>query len=94
MEPGESAEEAVAREVMEETSLVVKDVRYFGSQPWPFPNSLMLGFQAQYESGEIEVGEDELEDARWFRADAMPNVFRGRMSISQWLIEDFLERNR
>lgn len=94
VEPGESAEEAVAREVLEETGIHVKDVRYFGSQPWPFPNSLMLGFQAGYESGEIVLEDEEIEDARWFSADEMPNFFPGRMSISQWLIHDFLERNR
>lgn len=94
VEPGESAEEAVAREVMEESGIRVKDVRYFGSQPWPYPNSLMLGFQASYASGEITLEDPEIEDARWFRASDMPNFFPGRMSISQWLIHDFLERNR
>lgn len=94
VEPGESAEQAVAREVMEEAGIRIKDIRYFGSQPWPFPNSLMLGFQASYESGEIRLEDDEIEDARWFKADAMPSFFRGRMSISQWLIHDFLDRNR
>jgi NAD+ diphosphatase len=94
VEPGESAEEAVEREVMEESGLQVRDVRYFGSQPWPFPNSLMLGFTAQYDSGEIVLEDDEIEDARWFHADDMPNFFPGRMSISQWLIQDFLARRR
>ncbi len=94
VEPGESAEEAVAREVMEEAGIRVKDVRYFGSQPWPYPNSLMLGFTAGYDSGEIRIEEEEIEDARWFKADEMPNFFPGRMSISQWLIHDFLERHR
>ena len=94
VEPGESAEEAVAREVMEEAGIRVKDIQYFGSQPWPYPNSLMLGFRASYDSGEIQIGEEEIEDARWFRADEMPNFFPGRMSISQWLIHDFLERKR
>lgn len=94
VEPGESAEEAVAREVMEEAGIRVKDIRYFGSQPWPYPNSLMLGFQATYDSGEIRLEDDEIEDARWFKADEMPNFFPGRMSISQWLIHDFLERTR
>lgn len=92
VEPGESAEEAVEREVMEETGIRAKDIHYFGSQAWPYPNSLMLGFTARYESGEICVEEEELEDARWFRADAMPPFFPGRMSISQWLIQDFVER--
>ena len=94
VEPGESAEEAVAREVMEESGIRVKDIAYFGSQPWPYPNSLMLGFRAAYESGDIVLEDDEIEDARWFRADAMPTFFPGRMSISQWLIQDFLERHR
>jgi len=94
VEPGESAEQAVEREVFEETGIHVGEVRYFGSQPWPFPNSLMLGFTAQYESGEIVLEDEEIEDARWFHADDMPNFFPGRMSISQWLIHDFLERNR
>jgi NAD+ diphosphatase len=94
VEPGESAEEAVEREVMEEAGIEVEDVRYFGSQPWPFPNSLMLGFTARYAGGEIRLEDDEIEDARWFRANDMPNFFPGRMSISQWLIHDFLERNR
>ncbi len=93
VEPGESAEEAVVREVFEETSIVVKDVQYFSSQAWPFPNSLMLGFRAIYESGEIEVDGVEIEKAGWFPADAMPRTFPGRISISQWLMRDFLKRN-
>jgi len=93
VEPGESAEEAVVREVFEETKIVVRDVRYFSSQSWPFPNSLMLGFQATYESGEIEVDGVEIEEAGWYAADAMPSCFPGKVSISQWLIRDFLARN-
>ncbi len=94
VEPGESAEQAVAREVIEETGIHVRDIRYFGSQPWPFPNSLMLGFTARYESGDIRIEELEIEDARWFHAADMPHFFPGRMSISQWLIQDFLERHQ
>jgi len=92
VEPGESAEEAVVREVYEETRIVVEDVRYFGSQHWPFPDSLMLGFTAQYRAGEIDVSEDELEAAEWFAADALPATFPGNISISQWLLNDFLKR--
>ncbi len=92
VEPGESAEDAVMREVMEEAGVHVSNVRYFGSQPWPFPHSLMLGFKADYESGDIRIAEPEIEDARWFRADEMPSFFPGRISISQWLIHDFLDR--
>lgn len=94
VEPGESAEDAVVREVYEETNIVVEDVRYFGSQPWPYPNSLMLGFTAQYNSGEIRPDNDELEEAGWFRYDAMPKTFPGNISISQWLMQDFVARRR
>lgn len=66
MEAGETAEHAVAREIYEETHLRVKNIRYFGSQSWPFPSQLMLGFTAEYESGEIRVQEDEIEKAAWF----------------------------
>jgi NAD+ diphosphatase len=92
VEPGESVEETVAREVREETSIEVTDIRYFASQPWPYPHSLMLGFQARWRSGEIRVDGREIEDAGWFRADAMPPNFPGNVSISQWLIGDFLAR--
>jgi NAD+ diphosphatase len=94
VEPGESAEEAVIREVFEETAIVVKDVRYFGSQPWPYPNSLMLGFTAAYESGEINTENDEIEAAGWYAAAELPSTFPGSISISQWLLNDFIERNR
>jgi NAD+ diphosphatase len=70
VEPGESLEEAVAREVDEETSVHVRDVRYFGSQPWPFPASLMLGFHAHANAGEVRL-DGELEDARWFQLDEL-----------------------
>lgn len=66
VEPGESLEETVAREVMEEVGLSVTDIRYRSSQPWPFPSSLMLGFTARATSFDIETGQDELESARWF----------------------------
>ena len=95
VEPGESAEQAVIREVYEETRIVVRDVRYYASQPWPFPNSLMLGFVAQYESGEIDTSHDpEVEAAGWFHVDALPKMFPGNISISQWLIHDFVARKR
>jgi NAD+ diphosphatase len=64
--PGESLEEAVAREVREEAGIVVGTPRYVASQPWPFPASLMLGFDAPWESGDPDVGDEELQDARWF----------------------------
>ncbi|MFT5442146.1 MAG: NAD+ diphosphatase [Myxococcota bacterium] len=92
VEPGESAEEAVIREVYEEARIVCDNVRYFSSQAWPFPNSLMLGFTAQYVSGEIDTEPDELEDAKWFAVDDLPTTFPGTISISQWLLQDFIKR--
>ena len=93
VEPGETLEEAVAREVLEEVSIEVRDIRYFGSQPWPFPNSLMLGFTAQYASGEIRIDEDEIEDAGWYTPDNLPDLPDG-ISISRQLINWFLDKHR
>lgn len=92
VEPGENLEECVAREVFEEVGVEVEDIRYFGSQPWPFPNSLMLGFTARWKSGDIKIDPVEIEDAKWFRSDDMPMRMPGNVSISQWLIDDFLKR--
>lgn len=74
VEPGESAEDAVLREVMEETGIKVDDVRYFSSQPWPFSDSLMLGFHARAINTEICLDETELEDARWFSRHEIPRL--------------------
>jgi NAD+ diphosphatase len=92
VEPGESLEECVVREVFEETRIVVDSVRYFGSQPWPFPHSIMIGFVARYVSGEIQVQEEEIVEAGWFSPNELPPVPRGGMSIAGWLIEDWLSR--
>ena len=92
VEAGETFEQTVAREVWEEVSIQVRDVRYFGSQPWPFPNSLMVGFTARYAGGEIKVDPDELADADWFAPDQMPDLPDG-ISISRRLIDDFLTRH-
>lgn len=94
VEAGESVEAAVRREVAEESGIEVGAIRYFGSQPWPFPHSLMLGFQADYAGGALRLGDAELEDADWFRRDEMPSLFPGNASIAQWLIRDFVERGR
>jgi NAD+ diphosphatase len=94
VEPGESLEEAVVREVREETGITVGNIRYFGSQPWPYPNSLMLGFQAEYQSGEIAIDGVEIEEAGWYSVEDMPTTFAGDISISQWLIQDFMRRKR
>ncbi len=92
VEAGEILEEAVRREIMEEAGLQVNDIQYVASQPWPFPQSLMLGFTARYQSGEIKVDTTELEDARWFSAEAMPKRLPSRMSIARILIDQFLDR--
>jgi NAD+ diphosphatase len=92
VEPGESLEEAVAREIFEEVGVRVKDVTYFGSQPWPFPHSLMIGFLAQYDSGEIQIDEREIIDAAWFTADKMPKI-PGKISIARRLIDTYLEKH-
>ena len=89
VEPGESIEQTVHREVFEEVALQVGNVRYLGSQSWPFPNSLMLGFHATYEQGEIQCQEGEIADARWFRYDDLPSV-PPATAISRWLIDDFV----
>ena len=94
VEPAESVEDAVHREVHEETRIRVRNVRYFGSQPWPFPNSLMLGYQADYESGDVVPEPGEIEDAGFFHVDRLPKLFPGNISISQWLIHDFIRRNQ
>lgn len=72
MEAGESAEQAVRREIMEETGITVRNIKYFGSQSWPFPSQLMLGFTAEYDSGEIHIQESELQRAAWFPRDNCP----------------------
>lgn len=89
VEPGESIEQTVHREVAEEVGLRVENLRYQGSQSWPFPNSLMLGFQADYAGGELVLQQDEISDARWFRADELPDV-PPKTAISRWLIDDFV----
>jgi NAD+ diphosphatase len=91
VEAGESAEETLRREVREEVGLEVKDLRYFGSQSWPFPNNLMLGFHAEYAGGDIRVQEDEIAEAAFFRFDDLPPIPPAG-SIAHALIQDFLAR--
>jgi len=92
VEPGETLEECVVREVHEEVGITVKNVRYFDSQPWPFPDSLMLGFTAEYAEGEIKTDGDEIVDAEWFAADHLPNI-PPRVSIARRLIDWFVENH-
>jgi NAD+ diphosphatase len=89
VEPGESLEETVVREVREEVGIEVKDIRYFGSQPWPFPNSLMIGFTATYASGDIVIEPEELADAAWFSKDNLPPI-PPKLSIARKLIDWFV----
>jgi NAD+ diphosphatase len=93
VEPGETLEAAVEREVKEEVGLRIKDIRYFGSQPWPFPHSLMIAFTATYADGEIVLDESEMEDAQWFTVENLP---RGpmRISIARRLIDWFIEKQQ
>jgi NAD+ diphosphatase len=92
VEAGETLEEAVERETMEEVGLKVKNINYFGSQPWPFPNSLMLAFIAEYDGGKITVDGDEITDAKWFTADELPQS-PSRMSIAGELIGWFRDNH-
>ena len=93
VEPGESLEDAVRREVLEESNIDVHDIRYHSSQPWPFPSSLMLGFSASAASSEIILNDGELEDARWFTRKELQSGFPKlpyRLSIARRLVDDWL----
>jgi NAD+ diphosphatase len=98
VEPGESLEEAVAREVLEESGIEVGEVLYRSSQPWPFPTSLMLGFHATYAGGEPVIGDGELEDVRWFDRDELVEIARDDkeiqlpppLAIARQLIDEWL----
>lgn len=89
VEPGESLEQAVIREVFEEVGVHVNAVTYRGSQPWPFPHSLMIGFRAEWQSGEIQCDPTEIMDAQWYRRDALPNI-PPRISIARKLIDEWI----
>lgn len=91
VEPGESIEETLRREVFEEVGVHLGRLEYQGSQPWPFPNSLMLGFHAEYASGDIVLQEDEIADAKWFPLGELPNI-PGKVAISRWLIDSYLQK--
>ena len=92
VEPGETLEGAVAREIMEEVGLEVRDIRYFGSQPWPFPNSMMIAFTCINDGGEIVLEEDEIAEAAWYSADQMPPI-PPKISIARQLIDWFVARH-
>ncbi|ARU88131.1 NAD(+) diphosphatase [Pseudomonas sp. M30-35] len=91
VEAGESVEQCVAREVFEEVGVAVKNIQYLGSQGWPFPHSLMLGFHAEYASGDIVMQPEEIEDAQWFNVHELPPLPASR-SIARYLIDVYVAR--
>ena len=93
VEVGETLEQCVAREIREEAGIELRDVRYFGSQPWPFSGSLMVGFTAEWAGGELVADPSELAEAGWFAPDALPPL-PPPISIARALIDDFVRRRR
>jgi NAD+ diphosphatase len=90
VEPGETLEQCVQREIREEVRLEVKNIRYFGSQAWPFPNSLMIGFTAEHAGGDIVIDNREIIDAAWFSASALPDIPQPP-TIARRLIDWFIQ---
>ena len=87
--PGETAEACALREVWEETHIKVKNIRYFASQPWPYPCGLMVGFIAEYDSGDIQLQRSELNKGGWYSRDNMPAI-PGEVSLARHLIDHWL----
>lgn len=93
VEPGETLEECVKREVSEEVGITVRNIRYFGSQPWPFPDSLMVAFTAEYAAGEIRIDNSEISEAGWYSAKHFPPI-PPKISIARELIDWFSENEK
>jgi NAD+ diphosphatase len=91
VEPGESLEDAVRREVQEEVGFEIGRIAYFGSQPWPFPHGIMIGFRTEHLRGEITFGDGELAEAGWFGAEDLPEI-PAKLSIARRLIDDWASR--
>jgi NAD+ diphosphatase len=91
VEPGETLEQCVRREVREEVGIAIEDIRYFGSQPWPFTGSLMVAFTAAHAGGEIAVDNREIVEAGWFTAADLPEI-PGKISIARRLIDWYVAR--
>lgn len=92
IEAGESAESAIHREIYEEVKIKVKNIQYYGSQSWPFPSQLMLGYHAEYLEGDITPDGEEIDSANWFNYKKLPQVPTGNISISGQLIESYVEK--
>ena len=92
IEVGETVEEAIKREIFEEVNIKVKNCQYYGSQSWPFPSQLMLGFHAEYDGGELKPDGDEIDIADWFHYQSLPEVPPGSISISGRLIESYVNK--
>lgn len=92
VEPGETLEQCVKREIREEVGIMVSNIRYFGSQPWPYPDSLMIAFTAQYAGGTITIDGSEILDAGWFSAGNLPSI-PPKISIARQLIDWFSEKS-
>ncbi len=90
VEVSESAEETVMREVMEEVGIKVKNIQYVGSQPWPFPSQLMLGFKCEYESGNLVIDEQEIAEANWYNINKLP-LIPPESSLSGQIIRSYIE---
>jgi len=93
VEPGESLEECVRREIKEEAGIEIKNIQYFKSQPWPYPDSLMIAFTAEYAGGELVLDRSEIADAAWFSPDALPTI-PGKFSVARALIDHFVEQKK
>ncbi len=93
VEPGETLEEAVRREIREEVAVEVDNIQYVASQPWPFPHSIMIGFSATYAGGEIRIDDKEIEAAGWFSVNELP-LLPSRISIARLLIENFINKQQ
>ena len=93
VEVGETLEETVQREVKEETGLTIKNIQYFGNQPWPYPSGLMVGFTAEYDSGEIVIQEEELRNAAFYTKDNLPTLPQ-KLSIARRMIDWWLDKNK
>lgn len=89
LEPGETLEECVHREVMEETGLTIKNLKYFGSQPWPYPSGIMIGYTAEYESGTIKLQDEELSAGAFYSRDHLPEIPK-KLSIARKMIDAWL----